>query len=86
MMSKNIRDTKYQEWLEIYKGDARLVDDARVLKGYLVEGKSDEKCWLSIIWWDGKNYRATIGFTSKPNTYYRLDDKHNFVEVKESGE
>jgi len=80
MMSKN---TKRAEWIGIYKSGVRQVQHAAVMPG---AARADENGVLCI----SHGNTIVIGYVGedgiKPNTYYRLDDKHNFVEVKESGQ
>ena len=71
------------EWGKIYNSGIWQVRGANVNKETAM---ADENGVLCI----SHGNTIVIGYVGedgiKPNTYYRLDDKHNFVEVKESGE
>jgi hypothetical protein len=75
--------TKQAEWIGIYNSLVRKVQRAAVMPG---AARADENGILCI----SHGNTIVIGYVGedgiKPNTYYRLNDKHDFVEVKESGE
>ena len=40
---------------------------------------------IALAWWDGTRPRIAVGYVGeelKADTWYRLDDKGNFVEVE----
>jgi hypothetical protein len=54
-------------------------DEATVTGGYWAE--------LRLSYWDGDRRRTALAYVGengiKPNTPYRLDENHKFVEAKE---
>ena len=70
-----------------YRGTATAGESGTATAGNYGTATAGEKGEIRVQWWDEKaeRYRTVIGYVGedgiKPDTPYRLDSKHRFVEV-----
>ena len=72
-----------------YRGTATAGREGTATAGGYGTARSGERGEIRIQWWDEPNsrYRTVIGYVGekgiKPDTFYRLNDDHEFEEVTE---
>ena len=60
-------------------------DRSLVMGSYGSRAKAAQNGAIALAWWDGTRPRIAVGYVGeelKADTWYRLDDKGNFVEVE----
>ena len=60
-------------------------DGSLVMGSYGSRAKAAQNGAIALAWWDGTRPRIAVGYVGeelKADTWYRLDDKGNFVEVE----